>query len=120
MTGRLYDRQRWHRCRARKLSRTPVCEGCEQRPSRHVDHIKPLSEGGAAYDPANWMSLCVACHNAKTWHDRLGRHWTPPKLQGFHEDGTPRDPAHPWNEAGGRSITNAESLHTARHRRTQN
>lgn len=30
-----------------------------------VDHIVPLSRGGAQYDPHNLQSLCVACNTAK-------------------------------------------------------
>lgn len=94
--SRLYDQKRWHRVRERKLSRDPICEGCEERPSQHVDHIKPLDKGGAAFDPDNLMALCIPCHTDKTACDKQGIRWTPPKHRGCFADGTPRDPLHPW------------------------
>lgn len=34
-------------------------------PAECVDHIVPLSRGGARYDPSNHQSLCLACNTAK-------------------------------------------------------
>lgn len=31
-----------------------------------VDHVQPLSAGGAATDPANLQTLCRGCHIEKT------------------------------------------------------
>ncbi|MPZ36768.1 MAG: hypothetical protein GEU95_01680 [Rhizobiales bacterium] len=93
--GRLYDKRRWHRVRERKLRRDPICEGCGERPSEHVDHIIPLP-GGAAYDPANHMALCIPCHNAKTRCDEMGKPWVRPIHRGCNADGSLRDPSHPW------------------------
>jgi 5-methylcytosine-specific restriction endonuclease McrA len=33
--------------------------------ARVVDHIKPLSSGGALLDPANHQSLCASCNTRK-------------------------------------------------------
>jgi 5-methylcytosine-specific restriction endonuclease McrA len=30
-----------------------------------VDHIHPLSEGGAVYDPANLRAACAPCNNGR-------------------------------------------------------
>lgn len=35
-----------------------------------VDHITPIKDGGAPYDPSNTQSLCHACHNKKTGQER--------------------------------------------------
>lgn len=38
-------------------------------PSRggfHVDHIKPISDGGHPFDESNLQTLCKHCHHAKT------------------------------------------------------
>ena len=37
-----------------------------------VDHIVPLSRGGAEQDPANLQHLCVPCHAAKTRREQGG------------------------------------------------
>ena len=41
-----------------------LCTSCRPRrvAARLVHHIKPLSENGAALDPANLTSLCSECH----------------------------------------------------------
>lgn len=93
--SRLYDRQRWHRVRARELARDPVCEGCEEQASMHVDHITPLDQGGAPYDPENLQALCIPCHNEKTAADKAGRPWVRPRDRGCDVDGNPRV-REPW------------------------
>ena len=42
------------------------CTACKPRTvgARLVHHVKPLSEGGAALDPANLVSLCAECHRS--------------------------------------------------------
>jgi 5-methylcytosine-specific restriction protein A len=87
---RLYDLRRWHRVRKRKLMRDPICEGCNERPSRHVDHIVPLDKGGGAYDPSNLQALCIPCHNKKTGCDKAGKQWLKPINRGCNADGSPR------------------------------
>lgn len=56
----------WRKVRARVLARDGwVCrmvEGCETRATT-VDHVVPLSLGGALLDPANLRAACAA-HNA--------------------------------------------------------
>jgi 5-methylcytosine-specific restriction endonuclease McrA len=44
-----------------------------------VDHIVPISEGGAMYDPANLRAACAPCNNGR-YHparlvDRRSRRW---------------------------------------------
>ena len=35
-----------------------------------IDHVKPLNEGGAAYDFGNLQPLCATCHVRKTRKER--------------------------------------------------
>lgn len=73
-----HDSKRWKRtARAHRReclrSRTWYCAecGCDGRYIRlEVDHITPLNEGGAPYDPANLQPLCTACHVRKTRQER--------------------------------------------------
>ena len=110
--GRLYDKRRWHRVRARKLARNPECEGCEEQPSRQVDHITPLDKGGAPYDPANLMSLCIPCHTEKTGCDKIGRQWVMAKDRGCDEHGKPNRSVRFSTPRGG-CITAASPPNTA-------
>jgi 5-methylcytosine-specific restriction endonuclease McrA len=96
-----YDTSDWRtRIRPRQLAREPMCRQCGQ-PASHVDHIKPIRQGGSKRDPHNLQSICHACHNQKTSLEREGGTW---RLDGYFEDGSPRDPAHPFYTGGG-SIT---------------
>lgn len=104
MIGSIYKTKRWERVSKRKLAANPLCEGCEQRPSRNVDHIQPLDSGGAAYDPNNHQALCIPCHNDKTGCDKTGKHWVKPKHRGCDQFGIPRDPSHPWHGMGVQSL----------------
>jgi 5-methylcytosine-specific restriction protein A len=67
-----YDSARWRKCRARQLSRQPICEGCIRwgmlKPAEIVHHITPIEDGGAKLDPNNLASLCVGCHNEAHGH----------------------------------------------------
>lgn len=60
----------WRKLRLWHLRRQPLCVACERRgrltPAEEVDHITPISRGGARLDPANLQSLCKSCHSAKT------------------------------------------------------
>lgn len=61
---------RWQKARAAYLAQHPLCVECFRAgkvvAAKHVDHIQPVSQGGAMWDPANWQGLCVPHHNAKT------------------------------------------------------
>lgn len=37
-----------------------------------VDHIVPISQGGARLDDDNFMSMCHKCHNKKRGHESAG------------------------------------------------
>lgn len=57
--------KRWKTLSAWTLRQEPLCRSC-QAPSSQVDHITPLSRGGAALDSANLQALCASCHSKKT------------------------------------------------------
>jgi 5-methylcytosine-specific restriction endonuclease McrA len=48
---------------------TKTCEHCREATARIADHIIPIAEGGAKYDPANGQALCEDCDEAKTRTD---------------------------------------------------
>jgi 5-methylcytosine-specific restriction enzyme A len=58
----------WQRRRKAYLMANPICVRCGH-PANEVDHIKPLSWGGAD-EEANYQALCKPCHSAKTARER--------------------------------------------------
>jgi 5-methylcytosine-specific restriction endonuclease McrA len=71
-----------------------------------VDHIKPHhGDQKLFWDPKNHQALCTDCHGAKTASEdgalgnplRPGTARAPRPNKGCRTDGTPTDPAHPWN-----------------------
>lgn len=65
---RKLNRRVWHRVRLHVLNRDKwTCQSCGKRGGRfHVDHIVPLKDRGAQYDPGNLQTLCRRCHSDKT------------------------------------------------------
>ena len=59
------DRDRWR------------CQACGRAGRLEVDHITPLDDGGAPYEPANLQVLCRICHFAKTKRENQARRGTP-------------------------------------------
>jgi 5-methylcytosine-specific restriction endonuclease McrA len=61
---------RWRRFRAWVLQRDSYrcrvgLQGCTERApleGGHVDHIIPLTQGGAKYDPENVRASCASCN----------------------------------------------------------
>ena len=95
---RLYSTHAWQKIRNAQLARQPLCEGCDPpAPATMVDHIEPITKGGAKRERGNLQSLCTACHNAKTGAEKAGKRWIPPKHRGCDEHGVPRDPEHHWH-----------------------
>lgn len=75
------DLGRWRKASKRHLADHPLCASgrCSAvavplRPAAtEVDHIDGLGlQGPRAFDPGNWMSLCHACHSAKTARESFG------------------------------------------------
>ena len=56
----------WERVRRVVLDRDAWrCQRCGGY-GNEADHIQPLEQGGAMFDPANLQCLCRGCHIAKT------------------------------------------------------
>ncbi len=72
-----YQSARWRALRASVLYANPLCCVCSTLGrvvvASVVDHIVPIKDGGARFDPANLQALCVSCHNAKTARETRGR-----------------------------------------------
>lgn len=70
-----YDRT-WQKLRAWFLASNPLCVHCQQAGiltvAHHVDHIQPITQGGARLDQANLQALCAGCHSRKTRRERKG------------------------------------------------
>lgn len=68
--GAFYRAAPWRKLRATKMQYNPLCEECTRNgrvvSATMVDHIKPISEGGAMLDMENLQSLCNRCHNIKS------------------------------------------------------
>ena len=64
----------WQRLRKRVLAAEPWCRPCALQgvltPATEVDHIVPISQGGARLDPGNLQAICTQCHAEKTRADQ--------------------------------------------------
>ncbi|NDC63474.1 MAG: HNH endonuclease [Planctomycetia bacterium] len=71
-----YVSAEWRAIRQRILIRDAyTCRSCEEviyGPKAHVDHIRPLEEGGTD-DPANLQILCESCHGRKSREEQRRR-----------------------------------------------
>jgi len=74
----------WRRLRAWYLAQHPLCVECERAgrvvAAQEVDHVTPISAGGARLDPENLQALCTPCHSRKTFAE--SRRAAPPPLEG--------------------------------------
>jgi|SRR5215471_567474 len=92
--ARWYDRAVWYRRARLQLKLNPLCAMCLARGvvtrARHADHIEPHNGNWNSFARGAIQSLCLDCHNLKTWqHDRHGF------LFAIGADGWPLDKAHP-------------------------
>ena len=71
-TDPFYLSPAWRKFRRWWIMRNPVCARCD-RPAEMVDHIIPISAGGAKLDVGNVQSLCWRCHASKTGVERSAR-----------------------------------------------
>lgn len=74
-TNPLYASKKWRKYRTALLMRRGgACEACGNVPlfdrELHVDHIRPIAEGGEVYNEANLQVLCIQCHGKKTAGER--------------------------------------------------
>jgi 5-methylcytosine-specific restriction endonuclease McrA len=68
-TEHIYHSPRWRKLRAYVLQNKPVCVMCT-RAAKFLDHITPISQGGAIWDEDNLQGLCIKCNASKTAKDR--------------------------------------------------
>jgi 5-methylcytosine-specific restriction protein A len=65
-----YSRKPWLTLRAQVLQAEPLCRECSKRgrveAAAMVDHIEPVTAGGAFYDWENLQPLCNSCHAKKS------------------------------------------------------
>lgn len=61
-----YYAYEWKQARREYLKKHPTCEKCHSARAVLVDHIKPVSQGGARLAASNLQALCAKCHNRKT------------------------------------------------------
>ncbi len=96
--ARLYNNTRWHRLRARQLQLYPLCWYCRQTnrltTADTVDHVVPHRGNETLFwDPENLRSSCRQCHDSVAKEKDMHGY-----VRGANKDGTPVDPAHPWNQ----------------------
>ena len=75
---RLYASARWKKKTIVHLSEHPLCVDCLQEQgraveAREVDHIIPISKGGAELDDDNLQSLCKRHHGIKTYNENKNK-----------------------------------------------
>ncbi|TGY87344.1 HNH endonuclease [Marinicauda algicola] len=94
---RLYKTAAWMKARLAQLARQPLCERCRRRgivrAATVVNHRVPHKGDWSLFiDPENHESACAPCHDGEIQSaERLGY------SKSLAPDGTPTDPAHPWN-----------------------
>ena len=96
MSG-FYGTANWQKIQKAQLAREPMCQGCMVAAATCVDHIVPITKGGAKRERSNLQSLCRDCHQDKTNTEKAGRRWIPPKHKGCDVNGVPNDPNHAWH-----------------------
>ena len=61
------NRNRWRRLRRKMLDKAGWrCKKCGKAGRMEMDHVIPISQGGAHWDEKNLQVLCRDCHFAKT------------------------------------------------------
>jgi len=69
-----YNSPTWRALSRAKRQVDPLCVACYKagkvQAGAVVDHIKPISQGGALLDWGNLQTLCVSCHNSKSSKER--------------------------------------------------
>ena len=66
--GKFYRSKQWIAVRNSFRMQNPLCKNWEQcgGVTHTVDHIKPISEGGAVFNWENLQPLCQKCNSSKT------------------------------------------------------
>ena len=106
-----YNTGTWKRLRLAILRQEPTCRECRRAGqttlAHDVDHITPLSQGGAPFSPGNLQPLCRACHNAKINREEGGAFNPPRDRRVDPQTGKPLDADHWWN--AGEKLLSTES-----------
>lgn len=73
--GKFYRSKAWIAMRNAFRAQNPLCKNVDQcgGATHTVDHIKPISEGGAALEVSNLQPLCQSCNASKTVSQRKDR-----------------------------------------------
>ena len=70
----VYNSRRWRTLRLQVLHHEPLCRCCAAQdlvvPATVVDHIAPITQGGAVWDVLNLQPLCSTCHAQKSGRER--------------------------------------------------
>jgi hypothetical protein len=103
--GNFYQHGPWMKLRRQvRIANNFTCSTCGKQVfgrELHAHHRKPVANARSlALEPQNIRLLCRLCHNAEHGRGRAA--------MGCDADGNPRDPAHPWNKAGGTRIPQNE------------
>jgi 5-methylcytosine-specific restriction protein A len=65
-----YSSSKWIKLRDFVRSEEPLCRHCKEKgmivPTKIIDHIQSILDGGEAWDRDNLQGLCESCHNRKT------------------------------------------------------
>jgi len=65
-----YQSKQWRMTRNHYIKSNPLCEQCSRdnktTGGHCVDHIKPVTKGGAKFDESNLQTLCNSCHAKKS------------------------------------------------------
>ena len=68
------DRKRWTCVRAFVFERDLFrCRECGKAGRLECDHVRPVWQGGAEWDPDNLQALCRGCHIRKTAREHMKR-----------------------------------------------
>lgn len=66
----VYDSPKWKALRWAVRLDEPLCRACLDAglavDTYVIDHVRPINQGGAAFDRANLQGLCRACHEVKS------------------------------------------------------
>ena len=75
--GGFYHSPAWRKFRMMVLTREPLCRMCDEEDrltaAQMVDHIIPISDGGAALELSNVQPLCHSCHGRKSKKDAINK-----------------------------------------------
>lgn len=73
--NRIYQTKRWRYTRIKVIQRDRgLCQECLKSgrvsEGTHVDHVKPVSQGGDEWSMNNLQLLCKKCHEKKTAREK--------------------------------------------------